>query len=138
MRSKRKAAMLAPCCLALALAQSACAVRIAGEDLGGGFTRVRSPLVAVSSPEGQTPTDHLYYRRADLGAVDFVSVAPSGSHAIFARNGEIFLIASRTGKLGPVTDGEYSLPAHVGWHEREGFAEIVYAADRPSSRIELK
>jgi len=126
------------CLTAAVLAQGACAVRIAGEDLGGGFTRVVEPVETASSVEGRDAVEHLYFRRADLGPVEFVSVAPSGNYAIFVRGGNIFLIQSTTGKLGPVTEGGFSMPQSVRWNEAEEFAEIVYADGRPSSRVELK
>ena len=115
-----------------------CAARVKGEDLGGGFERVRKQVQSASEFEGTSHFEHLYYRGADLGKVGYVSVAPSGSYAIFERNGDIFLIVAATGKLKPVTDGEFAVPKNVRWYEAEQFAQIDYEADRPSSRVDLR
>ena len=65
-------------------------------------------------------------------------MAPSGNFAIFARNDDIFLIASANGNLRPVTDGDFEMPRDVEWHEDEGFARLEYRGGRPYGRIPLK
>jgi hypothetical protein len=107
----------------LGAGQASCVSRAVRRDSG-------SDLRVVS--------DHLYLRHADLGQVGFVSISPSGERALFERNGDIYLIVARTGKLDPVTDGEFSMPEQVRWSEAEGFAEIDYQGGRPSSRIDLR
>jgi len=125
--------------LAVALVVSVgCAARISGESLGGSYTRVREETQSSSASEDIRHADRLYFHGADLGEVGFVSVAPSGGYAIFERNGEIYLIVSATGNLTPVTDGEFSIPRTVQWHESEMFAEIEYYDAHLPSRIALR
>jgi hypothetical protein len=59
-------------------------------------------------------------------------------YAIFERNGEIFLMASATGRLGPIDVGRFSMPKQVRWVETEGFAEIEYQDDHPPSTVVLE
>lgn len=120
-------------CLLLVLVS--CATGPAGRDLGGGFVLVTKQ---ATEPGDNASPEHLYFRGSDLGRVDYASVSPSGEYALFARANEIFLIASATGNLKAVTDGGYSTPAQVSWHENEAYALVEYRDDRPSSRIDLK
>jgi hypothetical protein len=123
--------------LLLALAHGSCATRMKGEDLGGGFSRVPEQVAGAAGSDEPASFVRLHYRGADLGRVGFVSVAPSGDYALFERNGDLFLIASGTGNLRAVTDGEFSAPRDARWQEAEGFVEVDYHEDRPSSRIAL-
>ena len=113
----------------LAFSMSGCASRSKVTDLGGGFS-LAQPTSA--------PGDHLYFHGSDLCVVDFVSVAPTGNYAIFVRNRDIFLIASANGNLRPVTDGEFTIPHSVEWHEDENFARVDYGGGRPRSHVPLK
>ena len=126
--------------LPLLIVLTDCAVRSSGkkQDLGGGFSLVRQEAQGSPETQGDPAADHLFFRGVDLGEVEYVSVAPSGDHAIFTRGREIFLIASATGKLKPITDGRFSEPKDVRWREAEGLAEIEYRDDHPISRIALE
>jgi len=127
---------LAVASIVSALVLCGCAPRAVRHDLGGGFERVTPPIGEGADLTGNG--DHLYFRGSDLGKVEFLSVSPSGSHAVFARKGELFLIASKDGNLKPVTDGEFAMPAEIHWSEDEGLAEVIYEGERPSSRITLR
>jgi hypothetical protein len=120
--------------IAQSLLSAGCALPLQGEPLGGEFKRVGR---VANGESGAARVDHLYFRNADLGAVGYVSVAPSARHAIFERKGTLFLITSDGGDLRPIA-AEIPGPWRVHWLEREGQAEIWYGEGlRESSRIDL-
>ncbi len=99
------------------------ASRVAGDALGGGFTR--------------TPEGRLDHRGADLGAVDFVSVSPSGAQALFERDGKLLLFATGPGNLRDVTPDPWSPPVAARWDEAAGVVEVDLEDGRPALRLEL-